>query len=151
MAIELIKIGKDGVIGGINADEIPSLTAVLPEVINNYTRTGFQEPWIAYVAVDDGITVGTCAFKTPPQDGIVEIAYFTFPQYENKGFATQMARQLTDMALATNSELRVIARTLPIDGPSASVLRKNGFVKTGEILHPEDGLVWEWEYRSATA
>lgn len=147
MAIELIPIRKDGSIDGVRANEHEYLRDVLPECVANYERTGYQEPWIAYVATNDGVIVGTCAFKTPPADAHVEIAYYTFPPYENHGYATQMAQCLVQIAEDTDDSIRVIARTLPIEGPSSSVLQKNHFVKTGEVLHPEDGLVWEWEYR----
>jgi hypothetical protein len=61
-----------------------------------------------------------------------------------------MACRLIRIAQDTDNAITIIARTMPIEGPSASVLRKNNFEKTGEVLHPEDGLVWEWEYRGTT-
>ncbi len=147
MTLELIPIHEDGTIDGILPTADPSLEYVLPECVANYKRVGFQNPWNAYVTVNDGTVVGTCAFKAPPKQGRVEIAYFTFPQYENHGYATQMAACLVQIAQDTDDSIQVIARTMPIAGPSASVLKKCGFKKTAEILDPEDGLVWEWEYR----
>ena len=147
MTIELLPIRANGLIDNVEPSASAELAQILPEILKNYSREGYAEPWIAYATLNDGIVVGTCAFKAPPSDGHVEIAYFTFPQFENHGYATQMAQCLVQIAQDTDDSLRIIARTMPIDGPSASVLRKNHFVQTGEVLHPEDGLVWEWEYR----
>jgi hypothetical protein len=36
-------------------------------------------------AIENGQLVGTCAFKTPPKNQQVEIAYFTFPGNEGRG------------------------------------------------------------------
>jgi RimJ/RimL family protein N-acetyltransferase len=48
--------------------------------------------WGSYLAYDGETPVGTCAFKTAPNaEGAVEIAYFTFPAFEGRGFATTMA------------------------------------------------------------
>ena len=46
-----------------------------------------------------------------------------------------------------NVTRRVIAHTRPKNGPSPSVLRRSGFVHVGEVVDPEDGLVWRWEFR----
>lgn len=149
MTLELTPVRENGTADGVDIAHNPTLQYVIPEIVANYKRVGFAEPWISYIATDDGAVVGTCAFKTPPKQGRVEIVYFTFPQYENNGFATKMAEYLVQIAQDTDDSLQIIARTLPINGPSASVLKKNGFKKTGEVLDPDDGLVWEWEYRKS--
>ena len=38
----------------------------------------------------------------------------------------------------------VAAQTLREEGASTRILKKLGFEFWGEILHPEDGPVWEW-------
>src|SRR4051812_25007827 len=78
-----------------------------------YRNNGFVRPWIGYLAVQDGQVVGSCAFKTPPQDSRVEIAYFTLPGHEGKGIATRMARQLIRLAQDTDSNIGIMAQTLP--------------------------------------
>ena len=52
--------------------------------------------WDGYFVVDTDTreVVGTCAFKgQPADDGTAEIAYFTYPEFEGKGYATSMARK----------------------------------------------------------
>ena len=109
-----------------------------------YQIVGFQPPWICYVALANDRVVGTCGFKSAPLDGRVEIAYFTFPGYEGKGMATQMARQLLSIAKDAQSDLIVAAQTLPERNASHRVLEKLGFTCQGSLHHPEDGTVLEW-------
>jgi RimJ/RimL family protein N-acetyltransferase len=74
----------------------------------------------------------------------VEIAYFTFPHREGRGIATAMVRELTERALQYVS--LVIAHTLPLENASCKILRRCGFERAGEMIDPEDGLVWRWQY-----
>lgn len=116
-----------------------------------YDSVGFTPPWIGYLAVVGGKCIGACAFKGPPQAGRVEIAYFTFPEFEGRGFAKRMAQQLVALAVSADPELLVAAQTRPEENASTSVLKRLGFVLAGALEHPEDGLVWEWHYRTHTA
>jgi RimJ/RimL family protein N-acetyltransferase len=89
--------------------------------------------------------VGACGFKAPPDAlGSVEIAYFTFPPREGHGLATAMASELTTRAKSSSAVERVIAHTRPERNASTRVLEKSGFQRDGEIVDPEDGLVWRW-------
>jgi RimJ/RimL family protein N-acetyltransferase len=60
-------------------------------------REGIRPLWGGYLVVDPATrsVVGTCGYKGPP-DGRseVEIASFTFPTYEGRGYATAMAAAL---------------------------------------------------------
>jgi RimJ/RimL family protein N-acetyltransferase len=92
-----------------------------------------------------GNIVGFCSFKGPPADGVVEIAYGIAPEEQGKGYATEAARALVEFA-RTFPEVRVIrAHTLPDGAASKRVLEKCGFQHTGEVMDPEDGLVWRFE------
>jgi ribosomal-protein-alanine N-acetyltransferase len=125
------------------AQEICRATAAL------YIESGYQPPWLGYLVLDDtaGI-VGTCAFKSPPRGGRVEIAYFTFPENEGQGLATSAADHLVALAFEADAKLTVIAQTLPAAGASTRILEKLGFQFAGETHHAEDGLVWEWHLRA---
>ncbi len=118
---------------------------VVQSMIDLYSRRGFVPPWIGYLAIKDGVCVGTCGFTSPPKDGEVEIAYFTLPDFEGHGVATSMATELIRSTRSdAGSSICYIAHTLPQMGASTTILRKLGFVLQGEILHPEDGVVWKW-------
>ena len=109
------------------------------------------DPWrhgFSMVLQSTGHTVGQCGFKGPPADGIVEIAYGVDPEHQNKGYATESAEALTNFAFAQNVRT-VRAHTLPAANASTRVLTKCGFRHVGEVIDPEDGLVWRWEKTSS--
>ena len=106
-------------------------------------------PWSGYLAQENEALVGTCAFKTPPQEGTVEIAYFTFPGHEGQGVATRMAQALLQMAQQHGVGV-VRAQTLPEENASTSILKKLGFVLQGAVEHPTDGTVWEWQRQAGS-
>lgn len=101
-------------------------------------------PWGGYAGYVDGVQVGECAFKGPPTNGRVEIAYHTFEAFRGRGDATAMARELIDIAKRADPSIVVAAQTLPETNASVSLLIKLGFVLQGTLQHPQDGLVWEW-------
>jgi len=109
-----------------------------------------RDPWGGYLAVDEETheVVGSCAFKTPPTTGgTVEIAYFTYPQFEGRGYATEMARKLVELATQAGTVLSIVAHTLPETSASTRVLEKAGLELVAEVSHPEDGPVWRWHRR----
>lgn len=116
-----------------------------------YHEQGFLRPWIAYLALQEDVVLGTCAFKSPPNAGKVEIAYFTFPEHEGKGIATWMAEQLIAIAHREDRHLVVTAQTLPEKNASTAILEKLGFTRTGEAWDEEVGTVWAWQRSSDLA
>jgi RimJ/RimL family protein N-acetyltransferase len=143
MDIRLIEIGPDGrPVEQLTLHEVAR--SVGEASVGVYRKTGFVRPWVGYLAEKDGRVVGTCAFKSPPQGGRVEIAYFTFPEHEGKGVATRMARRLVQIARDADQAVAVFAQTLPQENASTAVLRKLGFTRTGTAHDDEAGEVWEW-------
>jgi [ribosomal protein S5]-alanine N-acetyltransferase len=120
------------------------MSAAFQQLAQLHRSIGFVRPWIGYVAVLDQVVVGTCAFKSPPCDGRVEIAYFTLPSFEGRGIATEMARRLIAIAHSDANEPEVFAQTLPYENASTRILTRLGFTHLGTVQHPEDGEVWEW-------
>ena len=111
----------------------------------NYARTGFEPPWIGYLAVEDGAIVGACTFRAPPAGGRVEIGYHTSPVHEGKGIASRMAKMLVALARETDPSLALFARTKAPDNASTKVLQRAGFAAVGPRPDAEDGVAWEWE------
>ncbi len=100
-------------------------------------------PWTGYLAEEQGVFLGTCAFETPPVSREVEIAYFTFPEQEGRGIATAMAQGLIELA-NKHGVVKIKAQTLPEKNASTRILEKLGFEFSGPVIHPKDGEVWEW-------
>ena len=125
---------------------------VVQQTLSMLAAVPREAPWGGYLTVDadSALVVGTCGFKSgPATDGSVEIAYFTFPEFEGKGFATAMAEKLILLALASPSVRHVIAHTLPEPNASTHILEKVGMRWLGETVDPEDGRVWRWQYQPA--
>jgi [ribosomal protein S5]-alanine N-acetyltransferase len=110
-----------------------------------YEKVGYVSPWLGYLAVFNERIVGACSFKGPPASSKVEIAYFTFPEFEGRGVATSMARELLTLAMAAGPGIIVTAQTLPQRNASTAILEKLGFKRNGMGVDPEVGEVWEWE------
>lgn len=102
--------------------------------------------WFGYLVVEGETRrmVGVCSLKGPPVEGAVEIAYFTFPGFEGRGIATEMARFLVKRASTLQDVTRIVARTAAEHNASTRILEKIGMRwAAGE---EEDGLaVWLWE------
>ena len=113
------------------------------------------DPWIhgfKLVHCDSGGVVGMCGFKGPPDaDGVVEIAYSVNPEHQGKGYATEAAQGLVGYAFCHEPVRVVRAHTLPQTNASTRVLAKCGFRRVGDVIDPEDGLVWRWERNNETA
>ncbi|MEZ0388217.1 MAG: GNAT family N-acetyltransferase [Verrucomicrobium sp.] len=146
MNIRLLPIREEGK----QLEPLPELPAEADGILEMnrslYAAQGFVPPWIAYLAVDDSGVKGTCAFKSPPVNGRVEIAYFSFPGNEAQGLATEMARQMVQMAREADASMIITAKTLLERNASHRVLEKNGFVKTGTAEDAEVGTVQEWRW-----
>jgi ribosomal-protein-alanine N-acetyltransferase len=135
------------------------------EVMNADERAEVSPEWLAqldaatvdfwtlgFAIVDRGThaVVGTCGFKgNSGADGIVEIAYGVTPDQRGKGYATEAAEALVSYAFGENQVRLVRAHTFAAANASARVLTKCGFKAVGEVIDPEDGLVWRWERQPA--
>lgn len=113
------------------------------------------DPWthgFSFLRRDDDEVVGKGGFKGPPsEEGMVEIAYGVVPDHQDQGYATEAAEALTAFAFSSAKVRMVRAHTRPEANASTRVLTKCGFLHIGEVIDPEDGLVWRWEKCNETA
>ena len=113
------------------------------------------DPWMhgfSLVHWASDIVVGKSGFKGPPgADGVVEIAYSVDPDYQGNGYATEAAQAMVAFAFSSGRVRIVRAHTLPESSASTRVLAKCGFRHIGEVIDPEDGLVWRWEKHNEAA
>jgi ribosomal-protein-alanine N-acetyltransferase len=110
--------------------------------------------WCPHVVVSDGQMIGHAGYHGPPginateDDTAVEIGYAIDRQFRGQGHATAAVVEL--MRLAEERGVRhYIASVSPSNDPSLAIVRKLGFVQTGERMDEEDGLelVFELERR----
>lgn len=105
-------------------------------------------PWCGYIGRREGVPVGFGGFggfaSAPDQDGQVEIGYLAFPVHAGTGVATEITAALVAIA-RSNGLQAVIANTLAEPNGSTRVLEKNGFVRDGTSVDPDEGEVWRWK------
>ncbi|WP_341911505.1 GNAT family N-acetyltransferase [Ferrovibrio terrae] len=119
---------------------------VATATLDLYAQTGATDPWLSYFALreTDNALLGICSFKSPPVQGLIEIAFFTFPGNEGQGVASVMARELLKIAFNEYEIQAVLAHTLPEENASTAILRSRGFALIEAVDDPEDGLIWRW-------
>ena len=79
----------------------------------------------------------------------VEVGYTIFEPYRGRGYATEAVRAVLRWARQRHGITHFVASVSPENEPSLAIVRKLGFVQTGEQWDEEDGLelVFELEAR----
>ncbi|HTD29047.1 MAG TPA: GNAT family protein [Xanthomonadaceae bacterium] len=98
--------------------------------------------WYALARVegeDKPTLVGGGGFLGPPQDGQVGIGYSVLPQFQGKGYATEIAGALVQWA-RQQAVLRIVAETEWANPASVRVLTRLGFAETGPGSEPGGGM-----------
>jgi [ribosomal protein S5]-alanine N-acetyltransferase len=126
----------------------PAIAELCSATSSLLERLGHVVPWTGYVAIASGEVVGVGAFVGPPKAGRVEIAYFTLPEHEGKGFATQTARHLVDIARTSPIPVEIVAKTMPEANASTRILERLGFDMVGVETDDDIGEAWGWLLRS---
>jgi len=144
MTFSLVQCGPDGAPKELVARMPDALVANCVATADLYRLTGFVEPWVGYVAVDDGEGVGGGAFVGAPQGNCVEIAYFTLKEYEGRGYATRTVAGLIEIARRHEPRIVLKAFTLREQNASTSILQRFGFSVVGDAHDKDAGTVWEW-------
>ncbi len=116
--------------------------------IDFYKRVGFNPPWIGYYIKLGEELVGVGGFKGKPVNDTIEIGYGTFEKYRKQGIGSTICKNLVALSLRTDPSIKITARTLPEENFSTKILRKNNFIFIGTVDDPEDGEVWEWEFKN---
>lgn len=102
--------------------------------------------WCANAVVLDGTMIGHAGYHGPPginsthNPDAVEYGYTIFPPWRGNGYATQAATMLMDLAEERAGIRHFVLAVAPDNEPSLAIVRKLGFVRTGEHWDDEDGL-----------
>lgn len=137
---------------GLVVEKEDDLRVLLPRVeqaLRFHDELDAHPPWCGYLTVaGDELIVGCCGFKGDPgENGVVEIAYFTLPDLEGRGYGSGAAECLVVIAFAHEIS-KVRAHTFPARNASCRILEKCGFQKTGVVEDPRDGTIWRWDHPS---
>jgi [ribosomal protein S5]-alanine N-acetyltransferase len=104
------------------------------------------ETWCPSVVVLDGRMIGHAGYHGPPgvnsteNPDAVEFGYAIYPEWRGRGYATVAAQMLMDIAEKRAGIRHFVLAVSPDNDPSIAIVRKLGFVKTGEHMDEEDGL-----------
>jgi [ribosomal protein S5]-alanine N-acetyltransferase len=104
------------------------------------------QTWCPHAVVLGGQMIGHAGYHGPPgmnandAADAVEFGYKIFPAYRGRGYATQAARMLMDLAAKRAGIRHFILSVGPENEPSLAVVRKLGFVRTGQRMDDVDGL-----------
>ena len=114
--------------------------------------------WCPQAVVLDGRMIGHAGYHGPPgvnakgNPEAVEFGYSIFPAFRGHGYATQAATMLMDMAEERAGIRHFVLSVGPHNEPSLAIVRKLGFVRTGEQMDEVDGLEYVFELsRNASA
>jgi [ribosomal protein S5]-alanine N-acetyltransferase len=141
----LIPCGEDGFPLSPDTPAIPDDLAEICRASAEHTRkVGYAPPWTGYLLARDGTWLGGGAFVAPPEGGRVEIAYFTLPAHEGRGFGRTTATLLVEIARRADPTLTLWAKTLPEENASTAILRSLGFRHVGSTIDHEIGEAWAW-------
>jgi ribosomal-protein-alanine N-acetyltransferase len=105
----------------------------------------FQQ-WCPHVVALDGKMIGGAGFHGPPgvnaasASDAVEFGYTIYPAWRGRGYATAASRMLMDLAEEWDGIRHFVLSVSPDNEPSLAIVRKLGFLKTGEQMDAEDGL-----------
>jgi len=134
----------------LNVDQSEEIyaSANCQQLINSmndyYPIIGFHKPWVGYFAFRDNQVVGTGGFTGQPDNGKVEIAYWTFKEFEGQGIASFVCKELITIAKATEPDIIITAKTAPEHNASTKILQNNSFTFTGIVTDDEIGDAWLW-------
>jgi ribosomal-protein-alanine N-acetyltransferase len=102
--------------------------------------------WCPHAIVLGGQMIGHAGYHGPPgvnstqNPHAVEFGFRIFPPYRGRGYATDAARMLMDLAEERAGIRHFVLSVGPENDPSLAIARKLGFVRTGEQMDEEDGL-----------
>ena len=95
--------------------------------------------WYALARVGDAdrpALVGGGGFLGPPQGRTVQIGYSVLPEFQRRGYATEMVAGLVRWALARSGVDSIAAETEWANPASVRVLEKVGFTPVGSASEP---------------
>jgi RimJ/RimL family protein N-acetyltransferase len=111
--------------------------------------------WGEHAFVLAGQMVGHGGFDGPPGSnaahapGAVELGYAIFAPYRGRGYATDAARMLMDLAEERANIRHFVLAVAPTNAPSLAIAHKLGFLRTGERVDGTRGLEHVFELHRA--
>lgn len=109
-----------------------------------YKKIGYNLPWVGYFVIREEQIVGSCGFTGQPKEGKIEIAYWTFKEYEGQGISSFSCKELVLISNQSDPAIIITAKTAPEQNASTKILQNNGFTFTGIVQDDDIGDAWLW-------
>src|SRR5262249_24114593 len=84
-----------------------SITDAIPTFLKWLEAEPDHVGWYNWYSLANNTLIGSGGFMGPPKGGMAKVGYSVLPQYQRRGFATEMVAALVDWAFA-NPEVRTI-------------------------------------------
>lgn len=120
-----------------------SWTASRENLIEAMEEENHTEREHYFFRIEDKLThehigeIGYTITDFTPLGSCVNLGYFSYKQYWNKGYMTEAVCEVLRFAFEENHVYRVAASCLKENQGSEHILQKNGFVKEGELKQIE--------------
>ncbi len=141
MELKIIGIHKDKESGAYASADCQRLITIYDDF---YPKIGFNVPWVGYFIIRQDQIVGSCGFVGQPANGNIELAYWTFKEFEGQGIASFACNKLIVIAYEADPTLTITAKTAPEKNASTKILKNNGFIFSEIVQDEEIGDAWLW-------
>ncbi|SEW44364.1 GNAT family N-acetyltransferase [Chitinophaga arvensicola] len=115
--------------------------SILPQVANANNNYLFHTLWTIISRSEQQMVGDLCFTGAPDDSGAIEIGYGTHEAFRGRGFMTEAVKEMLNWAAAQSGVKSVIATTNKDNPSSQAVLKKNGFVVSGET---EEMIYWKF-------
>jgi [ribosomal protein S5]-alanine N-acetyltransferase len=88
------------------------------------------------ISASGQVLVGGGGFLGPPRDGVVQMGYSVLPEFQRRGYATEMVRGLAAWAFVQPGVTVIAAETEWANPASVRVLERAGFQPAGAASDP---------------
>jgi RimJ/RimL family protein N-acetyltransferase len=88
------------------------------------------------ISASGQVLVGGGGFLGPPLDGVVQLGYSVLPEFQRRGYATEMVRGLATWAFVQSGVTVIAAETEWANPASVRVLERAGFQPAGDASDP---------------
>ena len=133
--IRIYPAGREQMESFISAEEDDELKKAYCEMLEGSLAHPDQWDWYAMWMIEktDGTHIGDLCFKGLKEDGNPEIGYGILDEFQGQGYATEAVKLALKWALDHPEVAAVEAESDPDNAASQRVLKKCGFMATGEI------------------
>jgi [ribosomal protein S5]-alanine N-acetyltransferase len=117
---------------------------ILPNVADKTKNYLYSTLWTAILKTENIMIGDLCIVGEPNAAGEIEIGYGTYPEFQGKGFMTEIVGGIIEWTKTQPLVKSILAFTDRSNVASFKVLQKNNFIKIGETE-----TLFNWKYKDS--